>query len=49
VVVTLTDAVREPDEVPDLFQAILMRFYELGGVDLELPPRSAPPRAAEFG
>lgn len=44
----LTDAVSEPGEAEGLFQALLDRFGELGGVDLELPPRTAQPRAAEF-
>jgi plasmid stability protein len=44
----LVDAVREPDEGPNLGQAIMSRFGELGGVDLDLPPRNARPRAAEF-
>ncbi len=45
----LTDAVSEPGEAEGLFQAIVRRFGELGGVDLELPPRIEQPRAAEFG
>lgn len=44
----LTDAVSEPGEAEGLFQAIVRRFGELGGVDLELPPRTEHPRAAEF-
>ena len=44
----LVDAVREPDEGPNLAEAIMDRFGELGGVELELPPRNAMPRAAEF-
>ena len=44
----LTDAVSEPGEAEGLFQAIVRRFGELGGVDLELPPRIEQPRAAEF-
>ena len=39
----------EPGEAPGLFQAIMDRFGELGGVELDLPPRSTRPRAAEFG
>ena len=45
----LTDAVAEPGESPSLFQALMDRFGELGGVELELPPRAARPRAADFG
>jgi len=45
----LTDAVAEPGESPDLFHALMERFGELGGVELDLPPRATRPRAAEFG
>lgn len=44
----LVDAVREPDDGPNLAQAIMARFGELGGVELDLPPRNAAPRAVEF-
>jgi antitoxin FitA len=44
----LVAAVREPDEGPNLGQAIMARFSELGGVELEIPPRTDMPRAAEF-
>ena len=44
----LTDAVSEPGEATGLFPAILDRFAELGGVELDLPPRAARPRAAQF-
>jgi plasmid stability protein len=44
----LVDAVREPDEGPNLAQAIMNRFGELGGVELDLPPRAATPRVVEF-
>jgi plasmid stability protein len=44
----LVDAVREPDDGPNLAQAIMDRFGELGGVELDLPPRRAAPRAVEF-
>jgi antitoxin FitA len=44
----LVDAVREPDEGPNLGQAIMNRFSELGGVELELQPRTDAPRGAEF-
>ena len=44
----LTDAVSEPQEERGLAGALLDRFAELGGVDLDIPPRSARPRAAEF-
>jgi antitoxin FitA len=44
----LADAVREPGDEPGLADAIMQRFSELGGVELDLPPRAARPRAAEF-
>ena len=45
----LTEAVTEPGETWGLFQTLMDRFSELGGVELDLPPRSTRPRAAEFG
>lgn len=45
----LADAVAEPGEAPGLLQAIMDRFGELGGVELDLPPRATRPRAAELG
>jgi plasmid stability protein len=44
----LTAAVSEPDEPGGLLQAMLARFGELGGVELDLPPRTAKARAADF-
>jgi plasmid stability protein len=44
----LVEAVREPGEDEDLFDALAARFDELGGVDLELPSRSPAPRAVDF-
>lgn len=46
----LSDAVREPDDQHGLFlfTALLDRFGALGDVDLELPSRALPPRAAEL-
>ncbi len=44
----LTDAVREPGKSDNLFTALLDRFADLGGVDLELPSRATPPRAADL-
>jgi len=44
----LADAVREPSDDDGLLDTLLARFAQLGGVDLELPSRSAQPRAAEF-
>jgi hypothetical protein len=40
--------VRESNEGSNLGQAIMARFGELGGVELDLPPRDDTPRAAEF-
>jgi len=45
----LTDAVSEPEENSGLLGALLDRFGELGGVDLDIPARSARPRAADLG
>ena len=46
----LTEATTE-EERPrtDLFSALTKRFAQLGGVDLEVPTRTTPPRAADFG
>jgi antitoxin FitA len=44
----LVDAVREPGDDEGLLGALLARFGELGGIDLDLPSRSAPPRAVDF-
>ena len=44
----LTDAVSEPGEVPGLLDAIVDRFGELGGVELDIPPRADRVRAADF-
>lgn len=46
--VILTDAVTEPEEDRGLFQALLDRFGALGGVELDIPARSARPRAADL-
>ena len=47
--VILTDAVREPQEDRGLFQTLLDRFGALGGFELDIPGRSARPRAADLG
>lgn len=44
----LSDAVRDPGDRDDLFVAMLDRFGELGGVDLELAPRTTPARGADL-
>jgi plasmid stability protein len=42
----LADAVREADD--GLLHAMLDRFGEIGGAELDLPPRGTPARAAEL-
>ncbi|CAN5454804.1 plasmid stabilization protein [soil metagenome] len=42
----LTDAVSTPMDSLGLAQTLLARFSDLGGLDLELPPRLDTPRAA---
>ncbi len=44
----LIDAVREPGDTDGLFPTMLDRFGEIGGVELELPPRTTPVRAADL-
>lgn len=44
----LVEAVREPNESDGLFATLLDRFRDVGGVDLELPERSTPARAADI-
>ena len=44
----LTTAVSEPGERADLFTTLLDRFGAAGGIDLLIPPRSSPARAADF-
>jgi len=44
----LVDAVREQPTTLGLFTALLERFGDLGGVELELPSRTAQPRAADL-
>ncbi len=44
----LTEAVQEPADSAGLFTALLDRFGELGGIDLALPDRAEPARAADF-
>jgi antitoxin FitA len=44
----LAEAVREPADSAGLFTTLLDRFAMLGGVDLELPDRAEPARAADF-
>ena len=44
----LVEAVREPGDGMGLLEALADRFGELGGVDLDLLPRTAAPRAVDF-
>jgi plasmid stability protein len=44
----LEDAVRRPDRSDALIAAMLDRFAALGGVELDLPSRSTPARAADL-
>jgi plasmid stability protein len=44
----LAEAVSDPVDSAGLFTALLDRFGMLGGVDLELPARADPARAADF-
>lgn len=44
----LAEAVREPADSVGLFTELLERFGTLGGVDLQLPGRNEPARAADF-
>jgi plasmid stability protein len=44
----LVEAVREPADSAGLFSALLDQFGALGGVDLDLPERTEPARAADF-
>jgi antitoxin FitA len=43
----LEEAVREPERGGGLFTTLMDRVGAIGGVDLDLPPRSTPPRAAD--
>jgi len=44
----LTEAVAEPTGSEGLFTTLLDRFGVIGGVELDLPPRSTPVRAADL-
>ena len=46
--VILTDAVTSPTDPRGLGQALLARFGDIGGVDLDMPPRREPPRSADL-
>lgn len=44
----LVEAVAEPETSEGLFTTLLDRFGDLGGVDLDLPPRGTRARAADL-
>ncbi len=44
----LADAVGDPAEGDDLFSTLLDRFGRIGGVELDLPERATPTRAADL-
>src|SRR5690349_16374424 len=44
----LTDAVAEPREAPSMFQALMDRFGELGGIELELSAVRHPTPGGRF-
>jgi plasmid stability protein len=44
----LTDAVEEPANAGGIFDVLIDRFSALGGVDLELAPRTVTVRAADL-
>lgn len=46
--IILVDAVSEPGTSPGLFTELTDRFREVGGIDLDLPPRASRPRAADL-
>ncbi len=45
----LARAVNEPDYLEGLFATLVERFAAVGGVELELPPRSTRARGADLG
>lgn len=44
----LTEAVTPTEDAAGLARTLLRRFGDLGGVELELPPRRQAPRAADL-
>lgn len=44
----LADAVQDSETSESLFTTLLDRFGEIGGVELELPARTTPVRAADL-
>jgi plasmid stability protein len=45
---SLVETVREPNDADGLFMTMLDRFGEIGGVELKLPLRTTPVRAADL-
>lgn len=46
--VILAQAVNEPDQPEGLFATLVDRFAAVGGVELDLPPRSTRARSADL-
>ena len=44
----LVEAVTAPDQHPGLLVTLMERFGDIGGVDLEVPARTRPARAADL-
>jgi len=44
----LAEAVPEPERPDDLISALFDKFQELGGVELDIPPRTQKPRFVDF-
>ena len=44
----LAEAVPEPELSDDLISALFDKFQELGGVELDIPPRTQKPRFVDF-
>ncbi|NQU36736.1 MAG: plasmid stabilization protein [Actinobacteria bacterium] len=44
----LTEAVRDPEDEPDLFETLLERFDALGGISLDLPERQPVKSRVDF-
>ena len=46
--VILAEAVSDPGERVGLFATLVERFADVGGVELDLPPRATAPRSADL-
>lgn len=44
----LEEAVSDPDDSEGLFTALLNRSSQIGGIEIDLPPRENPVRAADL-